>query len=71
MQVVAVPPLRSKTYTPGHRVIPPATAKATGEPPWWARAERGRMTETARGELDRMATEKPKVAASVKGGLSD
>lgn len=63
--------IASVTYTPGHRVIQPTTAKATGELPWWARAERGRMTETARKELDRMTTEKPKVAASVRGVVNE
>lgn len=67
---VQPPPLRSKAYKPGHRVEKPAPGKVTGELPWWARAPRHGMTETAEQEQRRMVTERPKVAASVKGDVN-
>lgn len=57
------------SFKPGHRVPQPTTAKASGEPPWWAKAKPGEMTATAQAERERM--EKNKIAKSVTGRINE
>jgi len=51
------PPASAKPVKPGTRQ-PAATAKVTGELPWWAKAKPGEMTKTAEEQRERMQASK-------------
>jgi len=57
------------SFKPGHRVPQPATAKATGERPWWATTDVQGFTEHAKNEQERMA--RSKEAKRIDGRIND
>lgn len=56
---------------PALRQSPPAQKTKLGESPWWASVKPGEMTKTAEAQIERMETERPKVARSVSGRINE